>query len=79
MRADVRCVGVDVSDLEVPGLEVLSRDGCGCVSAGDLQMLLTSLDPAELATDYEVLDLVAAWDRLGSWVAAQQLAAIAGK
>jgi hypothetical protein len=70
-------VGVDVSDLVLPGLAELPRDGDGCVTATQLQALLVSLAPEELSTDYEVVDLVAAWDRLGSWVAAQQLAAVA--
>ncbi len=73
----VRSVGVDVSDLQLPGLEALPRDNEGCVAPLELHAFLISLRAEDLETDYESLDLVAAWDRFGSWVAAQQLAAVA--
>jgi hypothetical protein len=76
-RGEVRCAGVEVSDLQLPGLADLTRDPSGGVPAVELHALLASLAPQDLDTDYQVLDLVAAWDRLGSWVAAQQLVAVA--
>ena len=42
-----------------------------------LTVLLTSLDPAALVTDTEVLDLARAWDLVGAWVHARGLRAVA--
>lgn len=38
---------------------------------------LAAIDPAELDDDYDALEVVAAWDRLKSWVDAGQLTAVA--
>ena len=43
----------------------------------ELAARLASIDPAELDDDYDVLEVVAAWDRLKSWTDAGQLAAVA--
>ena len=42
-----------------------------------LAALLVDCEPAALETDLDVLDLVAAWDKVASWVAARQSEAIA--
>jgi hypothetical protein len=47
------------------------------VAAPDLAEFLAGIDASAVTTDHEVLELVAAWDRLSSWASAQQLAAIA--
>ena len=70
-------VGIDVDGLDVPGLDGLARGPDGSVDAVGLMSHLRRLDADGLATDYEVLELVTAWDRVGSWVSAQQLTAMA--
>jgi hypothetical protein len=74
-RADAPAV--DVSGLEVPGLEALSQVRVGHVALGVLVPFLTSVDPAQLDSDFDVLELVAAWHAVAAAVAGQQLAAIA--
>jgi hypothetical protein len=54
--------GVDIAGM-APGPELATR--------------LAAIRPADLDDDYEVLEVVAAWDRLKSWVDAGQLAAVA--
>ncbi|HZV25635.1 MAG TPA: DUF222 domain-containing protein [Acidothermaceae bacterium] len=43
----------------------------------ELATRLAAIDPAELDDDYDVLEVMAAWDRLKSWVDAGQLVAVA--
>jgi hypothetical protein len=43
----------------------------------ELAMRLAAIIPADLEDDYNVLEVVAAWDRLKSWTDAGQLAAVA--
>jgi hypothetical protein len=43
----------------------------------DLATRLAAITPADLDDDYNVLEVVAGWDRMRSWVDAQQLAAVA--
>ncbi len=54
--------GVELAKI-APGAELAAR--------------LAAIDPAELDDDYDVLEVVAAWDRLKSWTDALQLAAVA--
>ncbi|MFZ0325173.1 MAG: DUF222 domain-containing protein [Actinomycetes bacterium] len=73
----MQTLGVDVDGLELPGLDQLPRQADGTIEGGALVTHLGRLTPDELETDYDVLELVAAWDRVSSWVSAQQLVAIA--
>ena len=41
----------------------------------ELAARLAAINPADLDDDYDALELVAAWDRLKSWVDAGQLGA----
>jgi Domain of unknown function (DUF222) len=43
----------------------------------ELATRLAAINPADLDDDYNVLEVVAAWDRMKSWADAQQLAAVA--
>jgi hypothetical protein len=43
----------------------------------ELAARLAAINPADLNDDYDALEVVAAWDRLKSWVDAGQLAAVA--
>ena len=43
----------------------------------ELATRLAAIDLSELDDDYDVIEVVAAWDRLKSWVDAGQLAAVA--
>jgi len=67
---------IDVSDLELPGLAALPGYVDGHVPAGQLHTLLEEIDPATLATDYEVVDYVAACERVASAAAATKLAGV---
>ncbi len=40
----------------------------GCAPGPELAARLAAIDPADLDDDYDVLEVVAAWDRLKSWV-----------
>jgi hypothetical protein len=51
-------------------------DGVGRVVSGELADALAGLD-LERLTDAEFVDVIAEWERVASWVAARQLAAIA--
>jgi hypothetical protein len=70
--ADCTC-GIDVSGLRLPGLSDLPACPEGCVDGAVLTPFLAALVPADLATDREVLDLVAAWARVTSWSQARGL------
>ena len=48
----------------------------GMVPGPELAKCLATIDPADLDDDYDVLEVLAAWDRLKSWVDAQPLAAV---
>jgi hypothetical protein len=69
-------VWVDVSGLEVPGLECLPMRE-GCVELGVLAGFLSRVDVAGLASDFDVLELVAVWERLVGAARAAQLVAVA--
>lgn len=47
------------------------------ISGAVLATLLADSNPADLETDLDVLDLVSAWEKVASWVAARQSEAIA--
>ncbi|HTC70646.1 MAG TPA: hypothetical protein VK662_13840, partial [Acidothermaceae bacterium] len=51
-------------------------DIAGMAPGPELAMRLAAIDPADL-DDYDVLELIAAWDRQNSWTSAGQLAAVA--
>src|SRR5437764_5927317 len=68
---------VDVRDLQLPGLDELPGFRSGRVPVPALAALLASLDAAALLTDHEVLDLVAAYERLTSWAHGGGAAALA--
>ena len=74
--AECTC-GVDVAGLRLPGLAELRACPEGCVEEVALAALLAAIDPAELMTDVEVLDLVAAWSRVTAWSQARGLRAVA--
>lgn len=67
---------VDVGDVDLPGL-----GGCcdpdGAVALPVLVDFLTRLEVGGLPTDFDVLEVVAAWDRVANAVAGQRLAAVA--
>jgi Domain of unknown function (DUF222) len=69
--------GIDVSDLRVPGLGALTSCPEGCVDGAALTSVLAALDPAQLLTDTEVLDVAIGWDRVTAWTQARGLAAVA--
>jgi hypothetical protein len=69
--------GIDVSGLQLPGLAGLSACPEGCVDGSALMTLLSSLRPADLLTDMQVLDLATAWSRLDSFVQANHLRSVA--
>ena len=70
--------GVDVSGLEfLAGLDGLARCADGTVAALVLATFLDGLDVAALDTDAEVLDVVAATNRLKGWVEALHYRAVA--
>jgi uncharacterized protein DUF222 len=52
-------------------------DIAGMAPGPELAARLAAITPADLDDDYNVLELVAGWDRLRSWVDAGQLAAVA--
>src|SRR3954465_10892176 len=60
-------VAVDASDLQVRGLDALRDGDNGTIGAAELVAVLAATDAALLADDAEVLDLVAACERLSSW------------
>jgi hypothetical protein len=70
-------MAIDVSDLELPGLCDLPGSVDGQVPGWALHRLLDELDPATLRTDHEVLDYVAAAERLSSAAQARKLTATA--
>ena len=74
--AECMC-GVDVAGLRLPGLAELRACPEGCVEEAALAALLAAIDPAELMTDVEVLDLVTAWSRVTAWSQARGLRAVA--
>ncbi len=69
--------GIDVSDVRLPGLEQLTACPSGHIAGGALVPFLASIDPADLLTDTEVLDLALAWDRATSWTQARGVRAVA--
>jgi hypothetical protein len=69
--------GVDVEGLELLGLDALPRLPDGTVVAAELTAFLAAVDPAGLPADFDVLELVAAWDKVSSWVSSRQLTAMA--
>ena len=74
--ADCQC-GVDAAGLRLPGIAALPSCSSGCVDGGALAQLLGTIDPAELLTDAQVLDLATAWHRVASWSQARGLRAVA--
>jgi hypothetical protein len=66
---------VDVSGLEVPGMDALPRVGAE-VELGVLAGFLSGLDLGSLPSDFDVLDVVAAWDRVVSSASAAQVVAV---
>jgi hypothetical protein len=68
---------VDVSGLEVPGLEALPRVGEDMVALGVVTSFLASLEVSGLRSDFDVLEVVAAWHRVTAASAAAELAAVA--
>jgi hypothetical protein len=52
-------------------------DIAGIAPGPELATLLAGITPADIEDDHDVLEVVAAWDRLNSWTNAGQLAAIA--
>jgi hypothetical protein len=71
---DCAC-GIDVSGLRLPGLATLPICPEGCIDGAVLARHLAAIDPAELLTDAEVLDLVTALSRVTSWMQALGCAA----
>lgn len=73
--------GVVVDDLPdrlgLPGLAALPGADGGAVDPAALAAWVASVDPADLATDGDVLDLVVLVRRLGSWIESVELAALA--
>ena len=72
-----RVLGVDVEGLDVPGVDQLPHHDDGTVAAAALLVHLQSIEAQALDSDYDVLELVSAWERVSSWVSAQQLTAMA--
>ena len=68
---------VDVSGLQLPGLEALPRVGEDMVELGLLTSFLAAVEVSGLPSDYDVLELVAAWHRVTAASAAAELAAMA--
>src|SRR6476659_4333712 len=68
-------MGIDVSDLELPGLVDLPGYADGHVPGGVLCALIDRIDPATLVTDREVVDYIAASRRCASWATSRELAA----
>ena len=68
---------LDAASIDLPGVESLLASSSGQVAAVPFVQLLARTDPQKLPTDYDVLELVAAWDKVAAWVSQQQLAAIA--
>jgi Domain of unknown function (DUF222) len=77
----VRAGGVDVSDLDLPGLATLvasaGDSAAGSLPGGRMAEFLGALDPAGLDTDTQALDLVVATDRLKAWADGLHLASVA--
>jgi hypothetical protein len=67
---------VDVSGLEVPGLEGLPRVAGDVVALGVLTSFLSAVDVSGLRSDFDVLEVVAAWDRVVASASAAQLHAV---
>lgn len=66
---------VDVLGLEVPGVDELPRVGSE-VEIGVLAGFLSALDLGFLASDFEVLEAVAAWEPVAAAASAAQVLAV---
>lgn len=69
--------GVDVSGIDLPGMADLARRPDGSVPGPVVAAFLSSIDPADLESDAQVLDAVQLTDRLKSWADALHLTAVA--
>ncbi len=67
-------VGVDVSGIELAGLDELPRLDGGLVDASRLTRWLLQHPAEDLLTDCEVLEHAAAWERLSTFTKAQSIA-----
>ncbi|MDH4160072.1 MAG: HNH endonuclease [Actinomycetota bacterium] len=68
---------VDLAGLDLPGLESLHLDDTGHARLADLVAHLTSLDVAAVPHDFDVVEVVAAWERVTAAATAAQHAAVA--
>jgi hypothetical protein len=69
--------GISIRGLRLPGIDELPACPEGFVDGAVLARFLGSIDPAELLTDGQVLDLVGAWGKVTSWSQARGLRAVA--
>ncbi|HVQ88358.1 MAG TPA: DUF222 domain-containing protein [Actinomycetes bacterium] len=68
---DSSCVGVDVSGIDIDGLDALDRISGDLVDPSALFQWLLDHPADSLRTDYEVLEHAAAWERVSSFGKAQ--------
>jgi hypothetical protein len=77
LGSTLRAPGVDVDDIELPGLAALPRLDDGTVCGGTLIEFLGRLPVESLASDYDVLEWTAAWERVATWAQARACTGLA--